>query len=114
MQQLVRATLSHLKKPPKDFDDARQDLRPKIWMKASLERTRLQHELEGLPHISLSTEEIGSHLLAGLVYDWPASMQSINDEALEGWGVTYFEAMEAARQNPEESEFAFARIGDGL
>jgi hypothetical protein len=54
---------------------------------------------------------IGEHLCAILAYDLPTSMATINDEQLEKWGVTFYEAMEVARQNLEETTKQVAQAG---
>jgi hypothetical protein len=59
-------------------------------------------------------EAIGEHLVATLAYAWPQSVQVIGDEDLSKWGVSFYEAMEVARENLQESTVAYAKIGDGL
>ncbi len=41
-------------------------------------------------------------------------MQVIGDENLIEWGVSFYEAMEIARQNLEEATVSYSKIGDGL
>lgn len=49
-----------------------------------------------------------------LVYDLPESMRSISQEDLDDWDITFYEAMETARQNLAQLDFAFASIGESL
>src|SRR5436309_1932929 len=42
LRTCVRAALTHRRELPEDFDAARPDLRPKLWVRASLEQTRLR------------------------------------------------------------------------
>ena len=47
---------------------------------------------------------LAEHLAIGLVYDLPDSMRTIVDEDLENWGVTFYEALEAACANLRQKE----------
>ena len=47
----------------------------------------------------LQYQTIGDDLGLGLVYDMPDSMKPISNKELEIWGVTFYEALEAARDN---------------
>src|SRR5262249_55825187 len=38
---------------------------------------------------------------------------SVSREQLEKWGVSYYEALEIARENLEQEQFSFAQIGQG-
>lgn len=100
---------------PEDFETARGNLRPKIWARASLEKSRLQVQLDGGDpgKFDIPEYEIGSHLIASLVYDFPDSMRTISHEDLQTWGVTYYEALEIARENLAATPCAVAEIGDG-
>ncbi len=62
----------------------------------------------------MPSQPIGEHLLACLAYDWPESVQSINADNLRDWGVTVYEALEAALENLDSSTEGFAKIGDNL
>ena len=42
---------------------------------------------------------LGDDLGLGLVYDMPDSMKPISNKELDLWGVTFYEALEAAREN---------------
>jgi hypothetical protein len=98
---------------PSGFETARLNLRPKIWVRAALEKARLQIQIDGgdSSKFEIPEYEIGSHLIASLVYDLPDTMMSINNEQLETWGVTYYEALEIAKENLEKTPSAFAQIG---
>ena len=58
----------------------------------------------------------GEHFAVGLVYDLPESMAHVTQAHLDKWGVTLYEALEVARQNLAEKQFAFVgpSEGDGL
>ncbi len=114
LQRLVRASLSHLKEVPDEFDDAKYDLRPKIWTRGMLEQLRRRQRLEGGTAPEIPSQLIGEHLEACVVYDLPEAMMSVPQSQLDEWGVTFYEALETARQNLESTDFAFARIGEVL
>ena len=101
---------------PADFAEARSNLRPKLWSRAITEHMRLQRLYTEEPQdgLDLPCQPIGEHLLACLAYDWPESVQSINQENLEQWGVTVYEALEAAKENLEQSTLSVANIGGHL
>jgi hypothetical protein len=115
LRSLVRGVLTHQKELPDEFDAARHDLRPKLWARAGLEQERLR-SLAGKPNRSLANplcETIGEHLLLFVAYDWPEATQSLSAEHLEGWDVTFYQAMEVARQDLEEATQGYAQIGEG-
>ena len=101
---------------PADFAEARANLRPKLWSRSITEHLRLKRLYSGPPEggLDLPCQPIGEHVLACLGYDWPESVQSINQENLEQWGVSVYEALEAAKQNLDESTLSVAKIGDHL
>ena len=116
VRSLARGILASTKGLPKDFDLVRADLRPRLWPRASFEQVRSKNILEGgpVPQKPLPSESIGEHLLLSLAYDWPQAVQSLDDDNLTDWGVTFYEAMEIARQNLQESTEAYGKIGDGF
>jgi hypothetical protein len=107
-------TASH--EMPENFESARSQLRPKIWARAMFEKSRLQVLIDGgdPSKFDIPEYEIGSHLIASLVYDMPDTMRSISREDLESWGTTYYEALEIARENLAQTQFLLAKIGDGF
>jgi hypothetical protein len=102
--------------PPDDYEEAREHLRPKLWARAAIVKTRLHIELDGGDpgRFDLPDYEVGSHLIASLVYDLPDQMVSVSREQLEKWGVSYYEALEAARENLGGTEHVVARLGEGF
>jgi hypothetical protein len=112
----VRTALARHRELPDEFEVARPDLRPRLWARAILEHQRLLKLLgdPGGGEIDATSEPIGEHLLALLAYDWPESVQSITAENLESWRVTFYEAMEVARQNLIEATQGYAQLGDHL
>lgn len=112
--RLVQSLLIDHDSIPDDFSEARSHLRPKIWLRSMFANMELEAKLKGSKGLDFPLYPIGEHLYSSLVYDMPTSMASISNETLETWGVTYYEAMECARQNLEESTMAWAQIGDNF
>jgi len=114
LRSLVRGILTSSKGLPKEFELARADLRPRLWLRASFEQMRLRGFLEGgtdQPK-ALPSEAIGEHLVASPAYDWPQAVQGIDDDNLTEWGVSFYEAMEVARENLLEATVSYGKIGD--
>lgn len=95
---------------PDDFEDVRSDLLPAVrsrtYFEVDMQRIAGDGEPPDIPY-----EVIADSLCAGLVYDLPTSMATINQEQLDKWGVTFYEAMEVAKQNLRETTKSFAQIG---
>ena len=116
LRSCVRMGLSHLRKLPEEFELARADLRPRLWLRATIENTRLRTRVED-PRgkgLDMPCVPVGEHLLAGLAYDWPDSVQSVGADDLERWGISLYEALETATANLEEDTEGYAKIGDGF
>jgi hypothetical protein len=116
VRTVVRGLISARKALPKEFDLARADLRTRLWLRSAFEQIRLNSLIEGGPVATKTPpcESVGEHLIVTLVYDWPEAVQTIVDDDLTEWGVTFYEAMEVARANLEESTVSCTSIGDGL
>ncbi len=112
----ARGLVTTRKGLPEEFELARADLRPRLWLRAAFEQMRLNAVIEGasVAPTAPPCEAIGEHLIATLVYDWPEAVQVIGDENLIEWGVSVYEAMEIARGNLEEATDGYVKIGDGL
>lgn len=95
---------------PADFADAQADLMPALRARMYLVNAEEMCLAAGnepdFPH-----EVIGEHLAATLVYDLPNSMMTVNSETLEGWGLTFYEAMEHAKRNLAETTTQYAQLG---
>jgi hypothetical protein len=98
--------------PPKVFNDAKADLLPALRARAYLEIDI--HRISETFHseVDVPFQVIGDHLAVSLVYDLPQSMMSVNSKLLDKWGVSFYEAMEVAKQNLHENTRQFAKIGD--
>lgn len=95
---------------PSDFQDAKHDLLPAL-------RARAYFELDlrfAAPTYSLENHPyqiVAEDLCLSVVYDLPSSMMTVNQEQLDDWGVTLYEALEAAKQNLQERTTSYAQIG---
>jgi hypothetical protein len=102
---------------PAEFDDVHPDLLPVVRSRFYLESVGLQSKARGGEDFTVPQQIIGDHLALSLVYDLPQAMRSIGQDDLERWGVTFYEAVEAARRNLEQvGNVAFASLqgeGDG-
>lgn len=115
LPETIQAILAPREELPEDFEEIKPHLRPKIWARAGIEHTTLQARIRGgQKGVDMPKYEVGSHLLASIVYDLPRSVRSITVEELEGWGTSYYEALEIATQNLMEAGFQYAKVGDGL
>ena len=100
---------------PEDFADVHPDLLPSVRSRFYLESVALQARSRGADRVNVPQQFIGEHLSLSLVYDLPQAMRSIGQDDLDRWGVTFYEAVEAAQQNLEQmGKVAFAQIGEGL
>ncbi len=90
-------------KLPDNFDNLQPDLLPIVRTRFCFDLTRMNTGKGAvLPH-----QVLGEHLGVGLAYDLPHAMRSVSQDDLDGWGVTFYEAMEAACHNLTQLEHAF-------
>jgi len=99
---------------PDDFADARAGLRPKIWPRLPLEMVRIERGLKSVHDLEGPLEDLGDHLLVGLVYDLPKSQRIISKEQLEAWDSTFATAMQVARQNLADEPTKFQQVTEGV
>ena len=114
LRGIVRGFVTAKDDLPETFDEARPNLRPKVWTRATFAALELKERLEGTKQMDVPLYPLGSHLVTTVVYDLPTSMRSISSSDFEDWGVSYYEAMEVACENLLESSIAFSQIGDGF
>ena len=96
---------------PEDFEEVKPHLRPKIWNRSTFAMMELERQIEKGRDFDIPLYPLGSHLYSSLVLDTEHAMRSISNEQLEEWGVSYYEAMEIACRNLDETTTAFAQIG---
>ena len=102
---IVRNWFADRRPPPDAFEDVHPDLLPSVRSRAYFEFAKLQLKLEQGPGESDYPQQVlADHLAIGLVYDLPDSMRTIVKQDLENWGVTFYEALEAACANLRQKE----------
>ncbi len=115
LSKIVQTALVRHKQPPEDWEDAKPDIMPAVRSRATFEMLRLEHRLpEGQMLPNLPSFGIGDHLLAMLVYDLPAATQTLTSQQLQDWGVSFYEAMEVAKENLAAIEMSVSKAGDGF
>ena len=114
IRNAVRACCAYRKDLPDEFDDAKPDLLPTLRSRTYFELTKLQTQLQHDGEFDCAYQPIGEHLALSLVYDLPEAMLVVTNDALAKWGVSFYEAMEVARQNLAQRPAQIGRIGDGL
>jgi hypothetical protein len=111
----VRNWFADRKELPALFEDVHPDLLPSVRSRSYGEFTLLQLEVAGAVEANWPQHIIGDHLAVGLVYDMPDSMRLIQQGDLDDWGVTFYEALEAARDNLKQMpEQVFLSPRDGV
>ncbi len=97
---------------PDNFEDIKSNLRPKLWNRSTFEFAAIRAKIDGTSGPDIPLYPVGEHLYSSLVYDTEHSMRSISNSDLENWGVSYYEAMEHAVQNLDQTTVAWSKIGD--
>ena len=99
IKNAVRACFAYRKDLPDEFDDAKPDLLPTLRSRTYFELTKLQTQFQHDGEWDFAYQPIGEHLALSLVYDLPEAMLMVTNNALAKWGVSFYEALEVARQN---------------
>jgi hypothetical protein len=105
LSNIVRNWFADRRPLPDAFEDIHPDLLPNVRSRAYFEFATLQLKLEGRgTSLDYPQQVLADHLAIGLVYDLPDSMRTIVRQDLENWGVTFYEALEAACANLRQKE----------
>ena len=100
LQKYIRHWFLTQIKPPEDFEDIKHDLMPIVRAHSYFELTRQKILLEGGNKVpNYAYQLLDDYLAVGLVYDLPESMRSISQDDIDQWGITFYEALEIARDN---------------
>ncbi len=99
LRRFVRAWLQAHKPSPEEYADIQPDILPAVRSRSFFESARLRMMIEDNGDMFLPYQTLGDDLGLGLVYDMPDSMKPISNKEIDGWGVTFYEALEAARDN---------------
>jgi hypothetical protein len=105
LSNVVRNWFADRRPLPDAFEDVHPDLLPNVRSRAYFEFATLQLKLEGRGNsLDYPQQVLADHLAVGLVYDLPDSMRTIVQQDLENWGVSFYEALEAACANLRQKE----------
>ena len=99
LRRYVRGWLDAYKLLPEEFADLQPDLLPAVRSRSFYEFVRLRAAPNENESADLPYQILGEDLAVGFVYDMPDAMRSISNREFNAWGVTYYEALEAAREN---------------
>ena len=94
-----RRWLDAHKPAPEEYADIQPDILPAVRSRSFFESARLRMVIGGDDDTFLQYQTIGDDLGLGLVYDMPDSMRPISNKDIELWGVTFYKALESAREN---------------
>ena len=94
-----RRWLDAHKPVPEEYADIQPDILPAVRSRSFFESARLRMVIGGDEDTFLQYQTLGDDLGLGLVYDMPDSMKPISNQDIELWGVTFYEALESAREN---------------
>ena len=115
VSKIVQTALVRHRTIPEDWEDVQPDVMPAVRNRATFEMLSLEQRSQGKPALTdLPSLGVGDHLLALLVYDMPESTQTIPGQQLQDWGVSFYEAMEVAKENLAAIEMSVSKAGDGF
>ena len=113
LKRLIQGWFVQFQELPDEFGDLHPDLLPVVRPRAYFEFIGLHGEAD-TPECPIPPYQVlGDYLGIGLVYDRPTSMQVITQRDLDNWHVTFYEALEAARENLKQLESAFMGPKEG-
>lgn len=110
LRNTVRSLLAYHKAPPDDFEAASHDLLLSLRSRAYFSLTEMQSWIDGHHDFAWPHSPIANYLGVGIVYDLPEAMIMLQQEQLDAWDISYYEAVEAAQANLSELEADFASI----
>jgi hypothetical protein len=113
LTRLIQGWFVQYQELPDEFADLHPDLLPVVRPRAYFEFIGLHGDAESAACRIPPYQVLGDYLGIGLVYDRPASMQVITQRDLDHWHVTFYEALEAARENLKQLESAFMGPKEG-
>lgn len=99
LQKYVRNWFVGQKEMPEDFADIKPDLMPIVRSRSYYELNRQRVALDGSKTPDWAYQILNDYLVIGLVYDMREAIRTIHQDDLDKWGVTFYEALEIARDN---------------
>jgi hypothetical protein len=95
---------------PDDFEDVTPDIVPILRSRSYFE-VDLKHASPDGDPTRFPYQIIADHLCLSVAYDLPQSTMTVNQEQLDKWGVSLYEALETAKANLRERTESYAQIG---
>ena len=114
MREIIRSILSSHKKLPEDFADAQHDLLISVRSRSYFTLLELQNWANGNDDFSWPHLPLAEHLAIGLVFDLPESLVMIQNEQLQNWNISFYEAYEIAIANFSQLEASYAAAENRL
>lgn len=114
IREIIRSILSSHKKLPVDFADAQHDLLISVRSRSYFTLLELQNWANGNEDFSWPHIPLAEHLAIGLVFDLPESLVMIQNEQLENWNISFYEAYEIAIANFSQLEANYASAENRL
>lgn len=99
---------------PDEFEDAKPDLLPSVRTRSFLEIIQADARLNSTKAPDLPWAPLSEHLLICLVYDLPHSMRFVTQDNFQAWDVSWYQALEVARQNLDEKPASVLSAGNRL
>jgi uncharacterized protein YtpQ (UPF0354 family) len=120
LARIVRNWFVFGKSTPAEFEDASHDLLPVVRDRTYYECAELMLRANSQQSAEVPYQQLGNDLAVALVYDLPEAMRTIGQNDLDRWGVSFYEALEVARNNlkripcrfigPEEGEGVYLSV----
>ena len=116
LKRIIRTWFAAGKDIPDDFEDARHDLLPVVRSRGYFDSASMLMQIEGNTFNQIPYQPISDDLAVALVYDLPESMRSIVQKDLDKWNITFYEALEAAKEELGHLSHAFVgpKEGEGV
>ncbi len=99
LQKYIRNWFVTHKEMPEDFADIKPDIMPIVRSRAYYELNHQRAILDGGKTPNWAYQILNDYLVIGLVYDMREAIRTIHHDDLDNWGVTFYEALEIARDN---------------
>jgi hypothetical protein len=99
LKQWIRNWFVYLQEIPEDFEDVKPDLMPIVRSRSHFELNVLRGEVDSGEQLFWPYQVLGEHFGVALAYDLPGGLRSVLQVNLDNWGITFYEAMEIAKEN---------------
>jgi uncharacterized protein YtpQ (UPF0354 family) len=116
LHNVARIWFVESKETPEVYEDAKHDLMPVVRSRTYHEIVKLLAACEHGKDTDWPQQIIAENLSVSVVYDLPEAMRTIRQEDLDAWGVSFYEALEVAKDNLRQLQHAFLgpQEGEGI